>query len=249
MTLYDFLEEVCRQVKYHSIHNDIRDELASHIYDIKESEGFTTEQAVAMMGDPAEIGKNINKAYRIPFNCRYGIEIWAAAAAAPVCLAYPFLKTLSDSNIGFAAMLIIIAAYGLLCEFIIHRSNVRLTLRDIVSAAVGGLCGALITLAGVYLVSLPFTKGFYPYCQNVRIPFGIKLTTIIFAVIMMMWSAFVYFCSCKALSNKRFGGHVPVNGGAAVYDDDIIVIPNITCGTSWIYNDKYGSELRKLKKR
>ncbi len=249
MTLYDFLEEVCRHVKYRSIHNDIRDELSSHIYEIKESEGFTTEQAVAMMGDPAEIGKNINKAYRMPFNCRYGIEIWAAAAAAPLCLAYPFLKALSDTNIGFAAMLIIIAAYGSLCGFIIRRSNVRLTLRDILSAAAGGLCGTLITLAAVYVASLLFTKGVYPYCQNVRILFGIKLTAVIFAVIMMMWSVFVYFCSCKAASNKRFGGHVPINGGAVVYDDDIIVVPNITGGAAWIYNGKYSDELRKLKNR
>lgn len=248
MTLHDFLEEVCRHIKYRSIHNDIRDELASHIYEIKEREGFTTEQAVAMMGDPAEIGKNINKAYRMPFNCRYGIEIWAAAAAAPVCIAYPFLKALSGTNIGFAAMLIIIAAYGLLCGFIIRRSNVRLTLRDILSAAVGGLCGTVITLAVVYLVSLMFTNGVYPYYPNVRIPFGIKLTAAIFAVIMMMWSAFVYFCSCKAPSNKRFGGHVPVDGGTVVYDDDIIVIPNITGGTAWIHG-KYSDELRKLKKR
>ena len=47
MTLHDFLEEVCRHIKYRSIHNDIRDELASHIYEIKERDGFTTEQAVA----------------------------------------------------------------------------------------------------------------------------------------------------------------------------------------------------------
>ena len=244
MTLYDFLGSVCAQVKYRSIHNEIRAELSEHIREIEENEGLTTEQAVSIMGNPAEIGKSINANYRMPFNSRYGLHIWAAIITAVICLAYPYLKTLAKTNIGFGLMLIIVAIYSVLCGLTIRRSNARITIRDIVSVAAGSLIGSLLTLAFTYAVSLLFTNGTYPYFQSVYIPFGVNLDTLTFLMVMMLWSALVYWCSCKLIIRQKFGDRV-VNG-ALVYDEDFIFGYRFSMGTNMI-RGKYSEEMDSLK--
>lgn len=66
-----FLEQVCQQIKYKRIHKDISQELQGHIGELRDSyiedgmdEGEAIEKAVEQMGDPINIGKNLNKTHR-----------------------------------------------------------------------------------------------------------------------------------------------------------------------------------------
>ena len=245
VNLYDFLDGVCKQVKYRSLHNEIRSELSEHVLEIEENEGLTTEQAVAVMGDPAQIGKSINANYRMPFNSRYGLHIWAAMITAVICLAYPYLQTLSKTNIGFGIMLVIVVIYSILCGFALRRTNVRISVRDSGSVAAGSFIGAIVTLAAIYALSMMLEKRVYPYFQSVYIPFGINLDALTFLAIMALWSAFVYWCSCKLIIRQTFDGHIVK--GALVYDDDFVFGCKFSMGTNMI-RGKYSDEMDSLKK-
>ncbi len=66
-----FLDEVCEQIKYKKIHRHISEELESHISGLKHeyiengmSEDEATKKAVKQMGDPINIGKDLNKTHR-----------------------------------------------------------------------------------------------------------------------------------------------------------------------------------------
>lgn len=70
-TTPEFLDSVCSHILCRDVHGDVCDELARHIDELKEdysSQGNTEEQsiemAVAAMGDPAEIGKQLDKQHR-----------------------------------------------------------------------------------------------------------------------------------------------------------------------------------------
>ena len=67
----DFLEEVCKQIKYKKIHGDISVEMQEHIYGLMEEyikKGMDRDEAekkaVEQMGSPIEIGKQLHKAHR-----------------------------------------------------------------------------------------------------------------------------------------------------------------------------------------
>ncbi|KNF07689.1 rod shape-determining protein RodA [Gottschalkia purinilytica] len=67
----EFLKDVCKQIKYKKIHNDISSELMVHIDEIKDeymSDGMTEDEAVKkavkQMGNPIEIGENLNKTHK-----------------------------------------------------------------------------------------------------------------------------------------------------------------------------------------
>lgn len=71
MHVKEFLENVCNEIKYKPIRNDISEELALHIEEVKQdyiAEGITEdaaeEKAVSNMGDAEEIGKKLNKIHR-----------------------------------------------------------------------------------------------------------------------------------------------------------------------------------------
>ena len=75
MLIKDFLENVCDQIRYKPIRNDISEELSLHIQEMKEehlnygiSEKEAEERAVANMGDATEIGKKLDKIHRPKFD-------------------------------------------------------------------------------------------------------------------------------------------------------------------------------------
>ncbi|NLD46280.1 MAG: FtsW/RodA/SpoVE family cell cycle protein [Clostridiaceae bacterium] len=66
-----FLDDVCVHVRCKTVHRDIRDELANHIYELKaeyESEGYDEKKALDMaisaMGNCDEIGERLNKQHK-----------------------------------------------------------------------------------------------------------------------------------------------------------------------------------------
>jgi cell division protein FtsW (lipid II flippase) len=67
----DFLQEVCKEIRFKSIHEHIIKELSGHIEDQKNDyidQGFDEEtanlKAVEQMGDPAIVGKQLDKTHR-----------------------------------------------------------------------------------------------------------------------------------------------------------------------------------------
>ena len=71
MHIKDFLENVCNEIKYKPIRNDISEELALHIEEVKQdyiedglTEDAAEEKAVSNMGNAEEIGKKLNKIHR-----------------------------------------------------------------------------------------------------------------------------------------------------------------------------------------
>jgi hypothetical protein len=67
----NFLYKVCRYIKYKGAHAGISHELKNHIedriqdyLDSGHNEDTATKMAVAAMGDPVELGKNLNKLHR-----------------------------------------------------------------------------------------------------------------------------------------------------------------------------------------
>ncbi|MTI46738.1 MAG: FtsW/RodA/SpoVE family cell cycle protein [Firmicutes bacterium] len=67
----DFLKKVCNQIKYKKIHNDIKTELLGHIDEIKAeymnngmSDSEAEKKAIKQMGNPDDIGKELNKTHK-----------------------------------------------------------------------------------------------------------------------------------------------------------------------------------------
>ena len=71
MDAKEFLESVCKEIKYKPAKKVIYKELEAHIEDVKAEnmskgilEGQAEENAVKQMGNPQQIGKNLNKIHK-----------------------------------------------------------------------------------------------------------------------------------------------------------------------------------------
>lgn len=67
----EFLEEVCSQIKYKKIHEDISLEIQGHIYELMDeymengmNEDRAVEKAIQQLGNPIEIGKELHKTHK-----------------------------------------------------------------------------------------------------------------------------------------------------------------------------------------
>ncbi len=100
--LSNFLDLVCREIRFKSIHQSITKELTGHIEDQKEAyiqqgldEKSALIKAVEQMGDPVKVGKQLNQAHRPKTE-------WSIVAtmAALVMLGGSIQYFLSRANIG-----------------------------------------------------------------------------------------------------------------------------------------------------
>lgn len=80
----DFLENVCKQIKYKPIREDISKELENHIIERKEfyleygvSEDEAEKKAIEQMGNAEEIGKSLNQIHKPRLNIKLVIVILA----------------------------------------------------------------------------------------------------------------------------------------------------------------------------
>ena len=71
MQIKDFLESVCKEIKYKPIRKEIGQELENHVEEAKEdyihkgeSEAVAMDKAIADMGDAEILGKTLNKIHR-----------------------------------------------------------------------------------------------------------------------------------------------------------------------------------------
>ena len=67
----EFLDSVCAHIKYKTIHQEIRDELHSHVNELKDdymkeaqNEDVALDLAITAMGDCESIGKHLNKQHQ-----------------------------------------------------------------------------------------------------------------------------------------------------------------------------------------
>ena len=75
MQINDFLNDVCRQIKYKPIREEIAQEIKSHVEESKENymekgiqEKEAEEKAILQMGNAEEIVKKLNKIHKSKFN-------------------------------------------------------------------------------------------------------------------------------------------------------------------------------------
>lgn len=91
MLIKEFLENVCNEIKYKPIREDISEELSLHIQEQKEEyikEGFgneiAEEKAVSNMGEAQEIGKKLNKIHKPKFD-------WMLTLLVAILIGFGFL--------------------------------------------------------------------------------------------------------------------------------------------------------------
>lgn len=94
MLIKEFLENVCNEIKYKPIREDISEELSLHIEEQKDEyikEGFeekiAEEKAVSNMGEAEEIGKKLNKIHKPKFD-------WILTLLVAILIGFGFLITI-----------------------------------------------------------------------------------------------------------------------------------------------------------
>lgn len=98
MLIKEFLENVCNEIKYKPIREDISEELNLHIQEQKEEyikegieEKTAEEKAVSNMGEAQEIGKKLNKIHRPKFD-------WILSLLVAILIGFGFLITVIKQN-------------------------------------------------------------------------------------------------------------------------------------------------------
>ena len=94
----DFLDKICASVKYKTMHSEIREEFKNHIDEaVFEFEKFSRghEAAVNMslskLGNATDIGEELNRQYRMPFDNKFGLAIWSGIVTLIVYTPYPLI--------------------------------------------------------------------------------------------------------------------------------------------------------------
>ena len=183
MNSHDFFDCLCSEVKYKSIHSSIRTELDAHLEEtaqayIKDdlSPDEARRRALTQMGDAQEIGRMFNKEYRLPFNCRFGLSIWAAIVTMLIYGIYPFLYQLWKSRViksPYSDFLIIgiIFMFMAINVLYLRRGRKIVTIRDMGQITVGFMIGYAVSAVILIGMSYLAEPGYYAYMPNVRLLF------------------------------------------------------------------------------
>jgi len=94
LLIKEFLENVCNEIKYKPIREDISEELSLHIEEQKDEyikkgfeERIAEEKAVSNMGEAQEIGKKLNKIHKPKFD-------WILTLLVAILIGFGFLITI-----------------------------------------------------------------------------------------------------------------------------------------------------------
>ena len=134
MQIKEFLDNVCKQIKYKPVRENIEEELKNHIEEAKENyikegieENIAEEKAIAQMGKAEEIGKKLNKIHRPKLD-------WKLLLIVGVLLCFGFLVLsirinngldgyITTSNIGkYLIFLVIGITLGTIIYFLDYRN-------------------------------------------------------------------------------------------------------------------------------
>lgn len=121
MKIKEFLNNVCEQIKYRPIRNEISEELENHIKETKESyiergmqEKEAEEKAIKQMGEAEEIGKKLNKIHKPKMN-------WQLLILVLILLGFSFLVTYIESTnkwkLNFITIIVSIIPFALIYFF------------------------------------------------------------------------------------------------------------------------------------
>lgn len=99
MHIKEFLNNVCEQIKYKPIRNEIAEELENHINEAKEDymkhgnthEEEAEEKAIMQMGEPKKIGKKLNKIHKPQMN-------WQLLILTIILLEFGYLVSYVDGT-------------------------------------------------------------------------------------------------------------------------------------------------------
>ena len=137
MPIKEFLDNICNQIKYKPIRNEILEELKNHIEEQKENyiyEGMeetkAEQKAINQMGDAEEIGKRLNKIHKPKLD-------WKLLLSIIIMLCFGFLVVItrvsSGVTIGYeldgVTKYIIILTVGLICSIFIYFLDYRKILK------------------------------------------------------------------------------------------------------------------------
>lgn len=212
-----FLNDICSRVKYKTIHRHIRQEVSENIYETAkqyEKSGFNREMSVDMaishMYSAEQIGNEYNKKYRIPFNCRFGLGIWAAVVTMVFYLIYPlFYKLYKDTiQTGYNTPIIIVGLllFAVVNYIFLRRGKLKISIRDFIEIIIGFFVGWVLVIAGLTEVSAFGKFGAYPYFKDVNIPFSfpyvpfLPKNSLAFAIEFFSW----WFCMLIYLIAARY---------------------------------------------
>lgn len=182
MDIYDYFDAICSEVKYKSVHKELKNELRSHIEDsaaerIKQGMSYSAaiSEAVGRMGNPKEIGKTFDRLYRMPFNSKWGFIIWGALVTIIIYLGYPLIYKLGDGTIGILRFNnifigIILFAFFLINMLFLKRGTKIITLRDMAQIALGYFIGWFITVPALIHIANLYTPMHYAWVSDVPLP-------------------------------------------------------------------------------
>lgn len=215
-SLHDFIESMCDEIRYKPIHQELRAEIKAHIEEMAEEYmafgyDYDTSMNIAAshMGNAKEIGEMMNKEYRMPFNSRFGLMLWAIIMTAAVYLCYPVIFRLYHGTIRIGHYnTIIIIAILLLFIFAnvryLRRGRMIITVRDMLQISAGFITGWIFSMLVLLIPAKIIGIGSrYFYMPMVKIPiafpyapllpkqyeiFGVEAFTWWFCLIAYMFS-------------------------------------------------------------
>ncbi len=160
-----FIEAVCSNVKYRSVRSKIRTGLLS------KKDDFFSEKA----NNADKAASEINKYHHMPFNCKYGLIIWAAIVTAFIYAIYPILYIISSGSLSIAyknlSVIGIILFMGIINYLFLKRGHFKFSFIDVLDVTVGFLIGAILSVGLLFAVSSIGKYGYYPYFNDVKILF------------------------------------------------------------------------------
>ena len=185
MNSHDFLDSVCGEIKYKSVHESVKQELNSHIEDGMEyymEKGFSKSDAmhfaVSHMGDSHEIGRMLDREYRLPFNSRFGLGVWAAIVTVIVYTVYPFLYSLYTGGViksPYVDFLILGVIFAFMALNVLYLRSGRKVINpfDMGQITVGFLLGYAFAASLLTIFSkLTGNSEYYVYMPEVGLPFS-----------------------------------------------------------------------------
>lgn len=173
----DYLDDVCKEIKYKTIHKEIRSELQSHIDEFVNQYGeiygdSARDIAGRSMGNAKELGRMINKQYRMPFNSSLGLVIWAAVNTMLGWALYPFWISIWKYHPTIVTPVALIALlYCIINMFYLRRTHFKFSMRDWGQIALGTVIGSAVSITALLLISNIGVFGNYIYGVRCPIPY------------------------------------------------------------------------------
>lgn len=196
-----FSEEVCSQIKCTEIHSDIKDEINSHLEEIKEeymAEGVAEEdaerQAISHMGDSEKIGFDLNKIYKkspeyktliiglIFVLLGLFVQITIKISSPPNIIYYNYIKAIIHIILGIAV--------GIVIYILDYRKLEKYSMKLFIIANIFAVFSLIMIrpvngISKEIFLKLPFLNSDFIYCYIIY-TFGWIAGAIIFALVILL---------------------------------------------------------------